>query len=282
MSALPSGPLSSLVTAALSFSLAAGAGAGQVGAIPVAAARAPSAPAGTAPVQGRTAATANPLYGAGVLPSVACPAGTIKAGSAASYKAFMTRVSRCLGLAWGIQFGKAGLDFTPPKLRFATSRVSSPCGKWPAGAGGYYCAGDRTVYIGLTRAVLANPYGPNHAQFMAHEYAHHVQQLAGILPYYGRTVWRAAPAARLALSRRLELQADCLASAFLRGAAADLKVTPEHWEAMLEWTARNGHKSWPKNDHGRGGSQAYWMERGFERGTPGACNTFTAPRRVVD
>ncbi|GAT66104.1 neutral zinc metallopeptidase [Planomonospora sp. ID91781] len=280
MSALPLGHLSSLVTAALSFSLAAGAG--QAGAIPVAAAQAPAAPAGTALVQGRAAATANPLYAAGVLPSVACPAGSIKAGSAASYKAFMTRVARCLGLAWGIQFGKAGLDFTPPELRFATSRVSSPCGKWPAGAGGYYCSSDRTIYIGLTRAVLKNPYGPNHAQFMAHEYAHHVQQLAGILPYYGRAVWRAGTSARLALSRRLELQADCLASAFLRGAAGDLEVTPEHWEAMLEWTARNGHKSWPKNDHGRGSSQAYWMERGFERGAPRACNTFTAPRRVVD
>ncbi|GGL26493.1 neutral zinc metallopeptidase [Planomonospora parontospora] len=280
MSALPLGPLSSLVTAALSFSLAAGAG--QAGAIPLASAQPPPPPAGTSPIQGRTAATANPLYDSGRLPSVACPAGKIKAGSAASYRTFMTRVSRCLGTAWGIQFGKAGLDFTPPKLRFATSRVSSPCGKWPAGAGGYYCSSNRTVYIGLTRAALKNPYGPNHAQFMAHEYAHHVQQLAGILPYYSRAVWRARASARLALSRRLELQADCLAAAFLRGAADDLQVTPEHWEAMLEWTARNGHKSWPKNDHGRGSSQAYWMKRGFERGTPGACNTFTAPRSVVD
>ncbi|MFC4063158.1 neutral zinc metallopeptidase [Planomonospora corallina] len=278
MSSPALGLLSSLVSASLAFSPAAGAG--QAGAVPLAAAQR-SAPEVRA-VQGRAVATANPLYGTSALPSVSCAAGRIRAGSAASYKAFMTRVGHCLGLAWAIQFGKAGLAFSPPEIRFVTSRVSSACGRWPAGAGGYYCSGDRTIYIGVTRAVLKNPYGPNHAQFMAHEYAHHVQQLAGILPYYGRTAWRSAPSAKLALSRRLELQADCLASAFLGVTADDLRVTREHWDAMLEWTTENGHKTWPKNDHGRGDSQAHWMERGFDRRGPAACNTFTAPARLVD
>nr|BFE81521.1 hypothetical protein GCM10020093_041220 [Planobispora longispora] len=215
------------------------------------------------------------------MPTVRCSTGTLRAGSAASYRVFMTRVNRCLGRAWATQFRKAGLSFSLPKLRFVTSKVSSPCGKWPSGAGGYYCSSNRTMYIGVTRAVLKNPYGPNHAQFMAHEYAHHIQQIAGILPYYSKVAWRARASTKLALSRRLELQADCLASAFLRGAAEDLELTQEHWDAMVEWTAENGHKAWPKNDHGKGRSQAYWMQRGFNSGSPSSCNTWTAPNRTV-
>jgi predicted metalloprotease len=231
--------------------------------------------------RGRAAATASPLYRTGAMPNVRCRAGEIRAGSAASYRTFMTRVNRCLNLAWKSQFKKAGLPFSQPRLRFVTSQVSSPCGRWPTGAGGYYCSVNRTMYIGVTRKILKNPYGPNHAQFMAHEYAHHVQQLAGILPYYGQSAWHAKPSAKLALSRRLELQADCLASAFLRGTAGSLSVTQQHWDSMIQWITANGDKTWPRNDHGKGRSQAYWMDRGFTSGSPSSCNTGLASPRSV-
>ncbi|MBB5964305.1 neutral zinc metallopeptidase [Planomonospora venezuelensis] len=286
MNVPPSGLLPSLVLACVALVPVAGlpaaglpsADGGEAGVVAVSGVKAFQ---GRTVAHGRPAATANPLYRTGPMPSVRCSAGTIRPGSAASYRSFMTRVNRCLGRAWAAQFKKAGLPFSPPRLRFVSSRVSSPCGGWPAGAGGYYCSGNRTMYIGVTRKVLKNPYGPNHAQFMAHEYAHHVQQLAGILPYYGQVAWRAKGSARLALSRRLELQADCLASAFLHGAAADLEVTREHWDAMIEWTAENGHKTWPTNDHGKGRSQAFWMQRGFRSGSPASCNTWTATGRSV-
>lgn len=231
--------------------------------------------------RGRTAATANPLYRTGTLPTLRCGAGQIRAGSAASYRYFMTRVNRCLNLAWKTQFRKARLPFSQPALRFVTSKVSSPCGRWPTGAGGYYCSSNRTIYIGVTRAVLKNPFGPNHAQFMAHEYGHHVQNLAGIMNYYGQSIWRARTSTKLAFSRRLELQADCLGSSFLRQVSADLPVEQEQWDSMVQWVAQNGHKTWVSNDHGRGRSQAYWMNRGFNAGSPSACNTWTAPSRTV-
>ena len=244
------------------------------------AAKVPLAKERAAP-SGRAAATASPLYRVGAMPKVRCRAGQIQPGSAASYRFFMTGVNRCLNLAWKTQFKKARLPFSPPKLRFVTSQVSSPCGRWPTGAGGYYCSVNRTIYIGVTRKILKDAYGPNHAQFMAHEYAHHVQQLAGILPYYGQSSWHAKPSARLALSRRLELQADCLASAFLREAAGSLSVTRQHWDAMVQWISANGDKTWPRNDHGKGRNQAYWMERGFASGSPASCNTGLASARSV-
>lgn len=286
MSTLPFRQLSSLIVASLAFSLVTGVGAANA-ATPstaktsVAETAKASVTKEQAPPRGRTAATANPLYRTGTLPDLRCTTGQIRAGSAASYKIFMTRVNRCLNLMWKTQFRKAKLPFAQPKLRFVTSKVSSPCGRWPSGAGGYYCSSNRTMYIGVTRAVLKNPYGPNHAQFMAHEYAHHVQQLAGIMNYYGQSVWRARSSTKLAFSRRLELQADCLGSAFLRQVADDLPVDQEQWDAMVRWVDENGHKSWPTNDHGKGRSQAYWMERGFNAGSPSACNTWTASSRSV-
>ncbi|MEV8632554.1 neutral zinc metallopeptidase [Streptosporangium sp. NPDC051023] len=193
----------------------------------------------------------------------------------------MTRINRCLNLAWKTQFRKAKLPFSQPTLRFVTTKVSSPCGRWPAGAGGYYCSSNRMIYIGVFRDVLKNPYAPNHAQFMAHEYGHHVQQLMGVMNYYGQSIWRAGATTKLAFSRRLELQADCLGSAFLRQISADLPVEQEQWDSMVEWVSANGQKAWVKNDHGKGTSQAYWMERGFNSGSPSACNTWTAPSRTV-
>ncbi|MEU4830802.1 neutral zinc metallopeptidase [Streptosporangium sp. NPDC023615] len=230
-----------------------------------------------APPRGRAAATANPLYRTGTLPSVNCRPGGIRAGSAASYRTFVTRVVRCLNLGWKTQFRKTDMAFAQPRLRFSTVKVTTPCGRWPTSAGGMYCSSNRTIYIGISRSVLKNPHPASHAQFIAHEYGHHVQQLSGILTYYANSVWRARPAAKLAYSRRLELQADCLGAAFLRQIADTLPVDQAQWDAMVSWVGENGHKNWPKNDHGKGRSQAYWMERGFDAGSPSGCNTWKAP-----
>ncbi|GAA4189864.1 neutral zinc metallopeptidase [Streptosporangium oxazolinicum] len=230
-----------------------------------------------APPRGRAAATASPLYRTGTLPTMRCQAGQIRAGSAASYRTFVTKIIRCLNLAWKTQFRKTNLAFSQPRLRFSTTKVNTPCGRWPSSAGGLYCSSNRTIYIGVTREVLKNAFPANHAQFIAHEYGHHVQRLAGIMDYYGSSIWRASSSTKLAFSRRLELQADCLGSAFLRKISEDLPVEPAHWDAMVSWVNANGHKNWPKNDHGKGRSQAYWMERGYNAGSPSGCNTWTAP-----
>ncbi|GAA3025178.1 neutral zinc metallopeptidase [Streptosporangium longisporum] len=230
-----------------------------------------------APPRGRTAATASPLYRTGTLPRVNCRPGEIRAGSAASYRTFVTKVMRCLNLGWKTQFRKTKLAFSQPRLRFSTVKVNTPCGRWPSSAGGMYCSSNRTIYIGISRTVLKNVHPATHAQFIAHEYGHHVQHLAGIMNYYANSVWRAKPATKLAFSRRIELQADCLGSAFLRQISHSLPVEQAQWDAMVSWIAQNGHKNWPKNDHGKGRSQAYWLERGFNAGSPSACNTWTAP-----
>ncbi|GLW07716.1 hypothetical protein Misp01_28460 [Microtetraspora sp. NBRC 13810] len=237
---------------------------------------------GRRPARGKASATANALYRTGRLPRLRCAPGEILPGSAASYRGFMSRVTACLNRSWGRQFAKARLPFTKPRLRFVTGQVSSPCGKWPTGAGGYYCSANRTIYIGITKRVLREGFELGSAQFMAHEYAHHVQTLSGIGPdyYFPRHAW-AGRAEALALSRRFEVQADCMGSAFLGSVAGTLPVRDTDWRGMIEWTTRYGDEAWPANDHGKGSTQAYWMGRGFEACAPGACNTWTASKARV-
>ncbi|PZG23914.1 hypothetical protein C1I98_36025 [Spongiactinospora gelatinilytica] len=224
---------------------------------------------------GKRAATHNPLYRTGRISVSNCSAGQIRSGSAASYRRFMTKVNTCLNNAWARQFRKARLPFAKPRLRFVTGKVSSPCGRWPTGAGGYYCSANKTMYIGVTRKVVRDAFELGSAQFMAHEYAHHVQTVSKIGPnYYFPTHNRARGSAKLLLSRRFELQADCMASAFLRSVQSSLPVNSSEWRSMNDWTRKNGHKAWPTNDHGKGYSQAFWAQRGFDSGGPGGCNTW--------
>ncbi|GAA5080297.1 hypothetical protein HNP84_000725 [Thermocatellispora tengchongensis] len=282
MNTLPIRKLSSLVAAAAVLALV-GAGTAEATATAAPAAQKEVQQGQTqAPPRGKAAATANPLYRTGLLPRITCSPGEIRPGSAASYKAFMSRVNTCLNTSWARQFRKAGLSFSKPRLRFATSRVSSPCGRWPSGAGGYYCSSNRTIYIGVTKRVLREAFELGLAQFMAHEYAHHVQTIAGIGPnYYFPAYSRARGSAKLLLSRRFELQADCLGAAFVRSVADTLPVNPQEWDGMVQWTRENGAKTWPTNDHGKGYSQAYWLEKGFAAGGPGGCNTWTVSARRV-
>ncbi|SDH33452.1 hypothetical protein SAMN05421505_11468 [Sinosporangium album] len=230
----------------------------------------------TAPPRGRTAAVANPLYRSGALAPSTCAPTPTRAGSTASFRAYATKVTTCLNASWAAQFKKAKIPFSKPRLRFVTSRIMTPCGRWNKGATGVYCGTNRTVYIAITKRNLSDPFDLGLAQLVAHEYAHHVQYVSGILPYYWQQAARSSGSAKLLLSRRSELQADCLASAFLRSASTSLPVEQEEWDGMIRWTKKNGHKGWPTNDHGKGTSQAYWMQRGFNAGSPSACNTWSA------
>ncbi|MCG5213971.1 neutral zinc metallopeptidase [Streptosporangium soli] len=283
MNTLPISKLSSLIAAAAVLTLL-GAGTAEASGATAPAATKETQQQNTrqAVPQGKRAATHNPIYRTGLLSRINCRPGSIRTGSAASYKTFMSRVNTCLNNSWARQFKKAKLPFSKPRLRFVTSRVSSPCGRWPSGAGGYYCSSNKTMYIGVTKKILRDPFDLGLAQFMAHEYAHHVQTVSGIATnYYFPVHARARGSAKLALSRRFEVQADCMASAFLRSVQSSLPVNSQEWSGMVDWTSKNGHKGWPTNDHGKGYTQAYWMKRGFSTGGPSGCNTWTAPNGRV-
>ncbi|TDD50258.1 hypothetical protein E1286_12655 [Nonomuraea terrae] len=232
--------------------------------------------------QGVRIATANPLYRTGRLTDVNCRPGDLPTGSMTAYRRFLTRVTQCLNKAWAAQFRKAGLPFTKPELRIITRRVTTLCGTWNTGADGVYCSTDRTIYLMIGKDQLRNPFPLGITRLVAHEYGHHVQQVSGVWGYYWAARTIAGKARRLQLSRNSELQAECFSAVFMSTMKGTPLVTDADWAYTVDWFRKNGAKGWPQNDHGRGPTQAAWMTRGFNRGTPGACNTWAAsPRNVT-
>jgi hypothetical protein len=236
---------------------------------------------GTGTTSGRALATANPLYRTGRLADVGCSPGDLPANSMIAYRRFLTRVTNCLNKAWAAQFRKARMPFTKPRLRIITKKVRTPCGMWNTGADGVYCSTDRTMYLMISRDQLRNPFPLGITRLIAHEYGHHVQQESGIWNYYWTARATASKARRLQLSRNSELQAECLSSVFMSTMKESPLVTQSDWAYTVQWFYKNGAKGWPQNDHGKGPTQAAWMTRGFNRGTPASCNTWAAQPRNV-
>lgn len=240
----------------------------------------------------RAVATANPLYRTGDLTPIGCRLPAITPGSDAAMDRFMNRLSDCLDSVWAQQFGKAsGLRFGKPSRTFWTEAGRSPCGSYPQpGAAAFYCPANDTMYVGLRDVITTAGNEPVsnyavYARVIAHEYAHHVQNRSGILAYgHQQMQGTQAEDARNEISRRIELQAQCLAGAFLGAERSGLPMTRQQYDAMVEDVRGRGDERHGKNkrDHGSSASYAGWVIRGFQRGDLAACNTWTAPESAVD
>jgi uncharacterized protein len=232
----------------------------------------------------RTAATANPLYKTGELTPVGCRLPRIVPGSAPSMKGFMDTLTGCLDTVWRRQFHVANLAFARPDRVFWAEPGRSPCGSYPQpGAAAFYCGVNNTMYVGLRNIVETSGDEPVshyavYARVIAHEYGHHVQQEAGILAYGHQLMNRQDVSARTEASRRIELQAQCFAGAFLGAERATLPMTEEQYRAMVGDVLGRGDDQQPpeRRDHGSARHYAGWVIIGFAKRTLSACDTWTA------
>ncbi|MFC4586677.1 neutral zinc metallopeptidase [Sphaerisporangium corydalis] len=227
---------------------------------------------------GREAAVANPLYGAPKA-TAKCPLPAIKAGSWASMKHYMKKISSCLDRIWAREFWRTRIRFSPPRARFVQRRTEDrECGLMPSkGADGTYCDETRTYYVIVRRSELHSWAVPWIAEVIAHEYSHHLQALANISDYewdvYDNSATRKAE--DLA-SRRLELQAECLAGVALHAMRGEL---PPWWQFRETYQGTlNGQ--WVR-DHGRLSTQLRWLEKGYHSGRPGSCDTWSPRKSAV-
>ncbi|SEG85921.1 hypothetical protein SAMN04489712_118108 [Thermomonospora echinospora] len=239
-------------------------------------------------------ATANPLYRTGPLTPVGCRLPRIRPGSDESMRRFMDTLSQCLDRSWQQQFGKADLTFEPPKRIFWNTPGRGPCGSFPSpGAAAFYCPENDTMYVGLRHIVETSGGEPVshyavYARVIAHEYGHHVQEQAGILAYGHQRMDAAAAAASAAgsteISRRIELQAQCLAGVFLGAERGTLPMTRAQYVALMIDLRARGDDRQPadKRDHGSGRSYAGWVEKGYRERVVGTCDTWTVPAAQVD
>ncbi|MEO8083475.1 MAG: neutral zinc metallopeptidase [Ardenticatenales bacterium] len=192
---------------------------------------------------------------------------------------------------WNGKFQAMDKQYVEPKLVLFSGQVQSACGTATAAVGPFYCPGDQQVYIDLDfykvlRQRLGAPGDFAQAYVIAHEVGHHVQNLLGISDQVERGRGGASEAEANALSVRLELQADCFAGIWARGAeemkdvleAGDLDEAINAAQAIGDDRLQKQSQGYVVPDsftHGTSEERSKWLARGVNEGTIEACDTFS-------
>ncbi|TAJ48113.1 MAG: neutral zinc metallopeptidase [Herbiconiux sp.] len=198
-----------------------------------------------------------------------------------------------LDVYWVGESPQLQVDYRTPSVILFDGSTSTGCGQASSATGPFYCPPDKTIYIdtsffdelrtrfGASGGTLSEMY------VVAHEWGHHIQQLSGILSNTDHSL--TGPASD---SVRTELQADCLAGAWV-GAASTIEdengvtflepVTDAQIADALNAASVIGDdriqqqsgggvdpESWT---HGSSESRQKWFQAGLSLGT-GACDTF--------
>lgn len=206
-----------------------------------------------------------------------------------------TRVARVLGSTedyWGNYFQTHGETYAQPTLVMFRSRTPSPCGSASGATGPFYCPGDNKIYLDLgffdeMDRALGAPGDFAQAYVIAHEVGHHVQNEVAILPQAHRAMERGGDRGAESVAVRLELQADCLAGMWAKGAVADIGAMEQgDLEEAIGAAQAVGDDKLQKNSqgyavpdsftHGTSAQRARWFRVGMQSGNFASCDTFKA------
>ena len=201
---------------------------------------------------------------------------------------YLTDVATCLTKAFKAPLAAHGFTLVEPKVKTYHRRVDSPCGDFDQdGSPAYYCSTTRTIYWPDTVDDGREAYTfarLGYVGLTAHEFGHHLQATSGMLNAYAAAYEKASKKQRYALSRRLELQAQCFEGVFLHVTRKQLDVTAKDRAELKAWHSYTGDEDPPKGrkpDHGTSKAQFGWLERGLDSGDFGSCDTWTATSTSV-
>ena len=190
---------------------------------------------------------------------------------------------------WAGVFRNSNRTYQPVNTVFFTGSVDTGCGAASSAVGPFYCPEDKLVYIDLgffddvkdQLGVEVTPFVQ--AYVLAHEYGHHVQDQLGVLDAIRGD--REGPESK---SVRSELQADCYAGVWAANAVKGgliEELTQADIKSGLDAAAAIGDdriqektqgqvnpETWT---HGSSEQRRRWFSRGYEKGTPAACDTFS-------
>jgi hypothetical protein len=122
-----------------------------------------------------------------------------------------------------------GTQYQEPVLVLFSGQTTSNCGHASSATGPFYCPADNKLYIDLSfyqdlKTRFKAPGDFAMAYVVAHEVAHHIQNLLGITEKVFRKQQQVSEAEANALSVRLELQADFLAGVWAHHAEKQFRM----------------------------------------------------------
>src|SRR5688572_13417325 len=203
---------------------------------------------------------------------------------------FVAKVLGSTEEVWGGVFRQSGLQYRAPTLVLYEGQVRSACGMGQAAMGPFYCPGDEKLYIDLSffRDLQSRFRAPGdfaQAYVIAHEVAHHVQNLTGAFKKV-EAAQRGSQTERNRVSVRMELQADCYAGIWGHHAGSMKQLSDGDIEEALNAASAIGDDRLQKRSqgrvtpdsftHGSSDQRMRWFKRGLEAGQPSSCDTFSA------
>ncbi len=187
---------------------------------------------------------------------------------------------------------QVGRRYEPTVLVLFSGSDKSACGYAQAATGPFYCPGDRKVYIDLSfydelRRKFKAPGDFAMAYVVAHEVAHHVQNLLGITSQMDAQRGRVSKTQFNDLSVRLELQADFLSGVWANHAhrktgfleRGDIEEAMNAAAAIgddrIQMQSR-GYVVPESFTHGTSEQRMRWLRKGLETGDINQGDTFGA------
>ena len=187
---------------------------------------------------------------------------------------------------WGRIFQASGQQYQPATLNFYQGGTDSGCGSATSAAGPFYCPTDRGIFLDTTFFdELANRFGAQgdaaQAYVIAHEVAHHIQNLTGQAGKVNAIQQRGSKAEGNAASVLLELQADCYAGVWAKQSGrlepGDIEEGMTAANAIGDDTIQKQTQGTVVPDsftHGSSADRMRWLKRGLDTGDPAQCDTF--------
>jgi uncharacterized protein len=234
--------------------------------------------------------TANKFYNQTVPVPVRCNNEPINVADAddAELESHFEGLMECLVRVWQPPVTDAGWIIVRPTVTIYGKEITTKCGKSSVNA--FYCSADQQVYYS---SLLAD-YVPIVKQdkwaadvVMAHEFGHALQARTSMLiSAHALAQEESSKSAQNQMLRRLETQADCFSGMFIRSVSQSLGVKQSDVDGIEQTYVAVGDDTLTgepdvDGNHGLAKSRRYWGVEGLGNSKVSACNTFTAPARLV-